>query len=695
MKNIYTLYRNRLIEISGRSRSLYSKGISKRQAFNLGKLLDDTSEAKAFVDFLWNTPLKRFKLLNATQTNSLTNDVSSEAKKRAVETAYSDLKALQREMDSFERETGRYEMFVGYPFVTGTVGQVQIKAPLLLFPAKINSDKGLEIEIMRDDPVVLNKVFLLAYSKELKIDIEELDTEFENPIFSRFESVKSVLDYLKKAGLTILLNKQKLITDIEKYRDESEVQDQIEVKNYAVVGRFPLANAIYNDYRLMEKNRLSSPAIDALLHTKDIKSRQKNDQRLYNIRQLDYAQEESIASINKHSNVVIYGPPGTGKSQVVTNIISDALCKNLRVLLVSQKRTALDVVYNRLGNINTKSIILPDPEKSKNEFYEKVRIRFSQVDKYKKTFNPDALSSILKNLNHETKELESISDTLFSKTSFGVTMQKMYLKSARLGKNSLDYHVFEKIKNTSLMDLKFEQMDEAVKSIRQKNAAELFYNHYLLAKDSPIVEYIKPGLEFDVVNRLKTYIQTLLNDGAQPFNLAKYEYSRYLMAYTQVDHFANLKPLANMVAVLNHPKLNRGVKFSGIFPPAWPLFPFLKASFNKKRKAILRKLEVSRQALREYASEFELIKSALEPDGLSMMLDGITFGNLSFLKKMLAALDDYMTLKDMILAMKALSATEKNILDFAKEITTNKRDFVLVTELVLPVRIYHEIVLEE
>lgn len=41
-------------------------------------------------------------------------------------------------------------------------------------------------------------------------------------------------------------------------------------------------------------------------------------------------------------------PPGTGKSQTISNLIAQCLAENKRVLFVSEKIAALDVVYRRL-----------------------------------------------------------------------------------------------------------------------------------------------------------------------------------------------------------------------------------------------------------------------------------------------------------------------------------------------------------
>jgi len=48
---------------------------------------------------------------------------------------------------------------------------------------------------------------------------------------------------------------------------------------------------------------------------------------------------------------VMHGPPGTGKSQTITNIIANALYCRKRVLFVSAKKAALDVVQKRLEEI--------------------------------------------------------------------------------------------------------------------------------------------------------------------------------------------------------------------------------------------------------------------------------------------------------------------------------------------------------
>ncbi len=55
----------------------------------------------------------------------------------------------------------------------------------------------------------------------------------------------------------------------------------------------------------------------------------------------------TLAAGGRH--LVIHGPPGTGKSQTISNLIADALGKRQKVLFVSAKMAALDVVHERLA----------------------------------------------------------------------------------------------------------------------------------------------------------------------------------------------------------------------------------------------------------------------------------------------------------------------------------------------------------
>lgn len=65
----------------------------------------------------------------------------------------------------------------------------------------------------------------------------------------------------------------------------------------------------------------------------------------------DSSQSLAIEAVRKGENLVIQGPPGTGKSQTITNVIAAAVADGKKVLFVSEKMAALEVVYRRLNAI--------------------------------------------------------------------------------------------------------------------------------------------------------------------------------------------------------------------------------------------------------------------------------------------------------------------------------------------------------
>nr|MDO8084724.1 DUF3320 domain-containing protein [Candidatus Sigynarchaeum springense] len=68
----------------------------------------------------------------------------------------------------------------------------------------------------------------------------------------------------------------------------------------------------------------------------------------YTILDSDSSQFKAIQSAKKGSSMIIRGPPGTGKSQCIANIIADCIASGKKVLFVSQKMAALEVVRKRL-----------------------------------------------------------------------------------------------------------------------------------------------------------------------------------------------------------------------------------------------------------------------------------------------------------------------------------------------------------
>ena len=72
----------------------------------------------------------------------------------------------------------------------------------------------------------------------------------------------------------------------------------------------------------------------------------------------DSSQLVAIQAARRGESFVLIGPPGTGKSQTIANLIVQCLAERKRVLFVSAKAAALDVVYRRLRELGLHTLCL-------------------------------------------------------------------------------------------------------------------------------------------------------------------------------------------------------------------------------------------------------------------------------------------------------------------------------------------------
>ncbi len=743
MNPIYSKYKERFIQISGSNRSLYLKGIVKKYSYDIGAVMENRNDTDDFISFLWHEK-RSFSLINEkvvakivkqiaktedltidNKLTSLTDEVvateetisvkkaKNEPKptSKIIATQLNNLRYLKREVEEVEKETGLYDLYVGYPFVIGNLSKdIQLKAPLLLFPAHIHIEKDeASLTLSPNQPIMLNKALILAYSKEHNVPTDKLIQEFDPLSDDSFKTPLDVIEYLNSNGFKFRPPRRKTL---QTFDTAGMPLDGIEIRNYAVIGKFPLANAIYNDYLTLEKHNLTTPAIDALLtpsgkkESRAEKKRKKKEKKAiaksnmlapsyYSINDLDYAQENALSVIDRENDVVIYGPPGTGKSQTIVNVISDALCKGKKVLVVSQKRAALDVVYSRLGKLNNKAMLIPNPEKDKIAFFERVRTMHSVTLASNYSESVAKFQKVEGNINQELDVLKSISDTLFTKTPFGLTLQEMYAGSYNIGKDSKDYKLYGKLCESNIINSLYTELSENLRLISDKHLAKFYIAQTELIRDNEMVSHILPDIDMHQLKEAQSLIDKILSNPIIPFNASKYPYSRYLTTFylenANTDR-RSLKRVAHIITSYEHPSLTKGLHLS-YFPLLWPLYPFLQAKYNSYYENVKIDLNIAKSALEDSTKEYQKLAKILDAEGYSLAIGGLINGNISLLLKLKSALQDYIKVRDMNLALKSLSNSVREILSFAYENSEMNIDSMeAVLDKLMPIRIYHEII---
>lgn len=88
----------------------------------------------------------------------------------------------------------------------------------------------------------------------------------------------------------------------------------------------------------------------------------------------DSSQLLAIMEANRGTSLVIEGPPGTGKSQTIANLIAECVYSGKKVLFVSEKIAALEVVYRRLesAGLQEACIEIHSQKASRKAFYNAV-----------------------------------------------------------------------------------------------------------------------------------------------------------------------------------------------------------------------------------------------------------------------------------------------------------------------------------
>ena len=701
MKSIYTFYKDRLIEISGRNRSLYLKSFTKKNGFDIGKILFENQDfAKSLIEAFWNGDNKPFRIIGKETKESIAKAGNIDGKfpvqefetdkesakyerqkrdyaKKLLEQEYKNIKALKRELDEIEKETGRDELYLCYPFVYGSTKNYVFKAPLLMFPISIDilDDTNIDISLRPGDSIQLNKALMLAIADAHHLNLDGLETEFET--LSKFANIQALLDYLKEFEIKISYQSRKSVFPFTRYSEPS-LGDHLEIKNLCILSRCSLANSIYADYSALEKKHLTNDSINELLNTKKIKHKIEKSSKLYLVNNVDYAQEQVVKQVNTSGNMVIYGPPGTGKSQTIVNILSDAIAKGKKVLVVSQKKAALEVIFNRMGTLNEKAMFLTDAEKERRNFYSRCFTQHEKTLKHEQTeWLNEKFEETEKELSSEIANLQSLSSCLTNPTSFGISLQEMYCNSYKLGKNSMEYSIYKEMqKDSKLMGLKYQQLSNAISLLKEKNKAELYYNFVEEKKKNPFIDHLQDSLSVHIVAEAQSKLKKLCLNRQPLFDAAQYKYSRQVLTYYHfIKTNKDISPLIKMIA-----------KFEN------PASPHAKTTSFKKQKQIKNEVFKTIEAIEDYVKDYSFLKTVLTTNGYLMALDNLLNGNNSVLRLLLHTMENYIKLRDINVILKQLEEDQKIILNFAYRIANTYIKYKQVLDKVLPIRVYHEIV---
>lgn len=317
---------------------------------------------------------------------------------------------------NFKRDTGLDSLYLGFPFLISQFKKNNRPRilPIVLWPItlefKYRSNPTLKIgfDKVREE-IRLNP----ALSSSLEPENYKRITQIYNEVLSRQSlSVSEVIDAF---GSFVKHKTSKLVTHPEVTYMMEDIGLELHSSGVIFNANFT-GQSISEDLRLLQKLPHSGTAMEPILkistpQTPEYKPIQSENNR-FTVVNVDPSQEHAVMHSRLKPGIVIEGPPGTGKSQTIVNIISDCIGRKEKVLVVSQKRAAIQVIMKRLEavGLEKRALSITDIAKDRQEIIRSIREQVS-FD-LNKSEQQNILEKITFKRNNLAKQIDRIESKL-------------------------------------------------------------------------------------------------------------------------------------------------------------------------------------------------------------------------------------------------------------------------------------------
>jgi hypothetical protein len=367
------------------------------------------------------------------------------------------LKIIAEDARTYEQETGAQVLYIGYPIVnlpptSNSTGRTKkrIIAPVAFIPVSLTVKTGraqsVTLEAIGEgrDKVVANTALFAWLEQQTGTKFPDIDPDEHG------ENCWKELNDLTAAAAKALqiapvdCKPELPLAPIPKSDDEE--RSTAAVLPAAIIGLFPMSNlGLIRDTEAMLEGeplqgtvpsflRLDAAVLDGEVSpqaaeveaTTTVSGVGIKDEFL--VSNADPCQTRAVRLARKAKALVVHGPPGTGKSQTITNIIGDHLARGERVLFVSDKRTALDVVWHRLEHLGlgALSAVVYDAQRDQRDLYMGVREQLEELaDKVLNAQSRGQLESVSKELKQVHGEMLAVYQSFQSPQKNGQSFHNM------------------------------------------------------------------------------------------------------------------------------------------------------------------------------------------------------------------------------------------------------------------------------
>ena len=329
------------------------------------------------------------------------------------------LKGLMKEFKSSITEKGINSLYLSFGFVHYVEEEIEYIAPLLLIPAELDNETGDYILTEYEDDVLLNPTLKYYFKTLFGIEIPDYNND-------------ALQTYIKKC--------------------EDVLPPEIFIEKSSALGIYSFYKMnMYNDLKQNQDIVIQNKNIRALLgDTSALSDEKLKDADIFPVVNCDSSQLHAIELAAQGKSFCLQGPPGSGKSQTITNMISSMLGNGKKILFVSEKIAALNVVYENLrrAKLNDFAIELHSNKANKKEFIANL-YRTATLPRYDVDFKTRFLGARYESLKISLKQYESELHQFIP--SLDVTLADLYSMYMNTDAEPANFNVV--IENKNLYDL--------------------------------------------------------------------------------------------------------------------------------------------------------------------------------------------------------------------------------------------------
>ena len=332
------------------------------------------------------------------------------------------------------------------------------RAPLLLLPVTLDRSSArasVRLKQLPEEDAIFNLTLIEMLRVDYEINLEALKGEL--PKDDSGVNVNQVWDIVRQSvrhtkGFEVTEELLLATFSFAKYLMWKDLTERIDL-----LQENPFVN------HLVERPQETYAKTAKLIKPSEI-DRKIKPREFYAPLNCDSSQIVAIEASGKPQDFVLEGPPGTGKSETIANIICHNIALGRKILFVSEKMEALNVVYRRIANIGLDHLCLElhSNKASKKEVSTQLHRAWTQREKATEAQwqeRADRLEQLREELNQYVFELHK-------PRTLGISARDAIARAVRYG----DLHKLRLDWEFDLSNLPFqsrEQFDELLDAVRE------------------------------------------------------------------------------------------------------------------------------------------------------------------------------------------------------------------------------------